>query len=170
MQHRIVKSLSVVPIILLLSVLAFGHQGGLGRGAPATGPPHDSHDLSGIWLGRAAGALNNPPPSFTPAGKAANPTTLNGIVTEFVWSNPHCQLYFDVKDANGKVTNWAGELNSPSVLGREGWTKRQFKPGEQITITLFPSKAGTPVGVVDRTHGILANGKERVPAAQRNVD
>ena len=30
MQHRIVKSLSVVPIILLLSVLAFGHQGGRG--------------------------------------------------------------------------------------------------------------------------------------------
>ena len=100
----------------------------------------------------------------------SKPITLNGTVTEFVWSNPHCQLYFDVKDANGKVTNWAGELNSPSVLGREGWTKRQFKPGEQITITLFPSKAGTPVGVVDRTHGILANGKERVPAAQRNVD
>ena len=71
MQHRIVKSLSVVPIILLLSVLAFGHQGGRGRNAPAPGPPHDPHDLSGIWLGRAAGALNNPPPSFTPAGKAA---------------------------------------------------------------------------------------------------
>src|SRR6266850_1118235 len=41
------------------------------------------------------------------------PTTLNGTVTEFVWSNPHCQLYFDVKDAGGKTTNWAGELNSP---------------------------------------------------------
>ena len=64
MQHRIVKSLSVVPIIL-----AFGHQGGRGRNAPAPGPTHDPHDLSGIWLGRAAGALNNPPPSFTPAGK-----------------------------------------------------------------------------------------------------
>jgi len=98
------------------------------------------------------------------------PTTLNGTVTEFVWSNPHCQLYFDVKDASGKVTGWAGELNSPSVLGREGWTKRQFKAGDQITITVFPSKAGSPVGVVDRTHPIMANGKEVVPANSRNVD
>ena len=98
------------------------------------------------------------------------PTMLNGTVTEFVWSNPHCQLYFDVKDAKGNITNWAGELNSPSVLGREGWTKRQFKAGDQITITVFPSKAGTAVGVVDRTHPIMANGKEAVPANARNVD
>ena len=100
----------------------------------------------------------------------SKPITLNGTVTEFVWSNPHCQLYFDVKGASGKVTGWAGELNSPSVLGREGWTKRHFKPGDQITITVFPSKAGTPVGVVDRTHPIIANGKEVVPANARNVD
>jgi hypothetical protein len=98
------------------------------------------------------------------------PVTLNGTVTEFVWRNPHCQLYFDVKDASGSVRNWGGELNSPSVLARQGWTKRQFKPGDQITITVFPSKAGAPVGVVDRTHAILANGTESVPAAARNVD
>jgi len=58
-------------------------------------------------------------------------------------------------------------LNSPSVLGRQGWTKRQFKSGDQIKITVFPSKAGTPVGVVDRTHAILANGKEVVAAVER---
>jgi hypothetical protein len=98
------------------------------------------------------------------------PTTLKGVVTEFVWSNPHCQLYFDVKDANGKVINWGGELNSPSVLRREGWTRKEFMPGEQITVTVFPSKAGAAVGVVDRTHAIIVNGQERVKANSRNVD
>ena len=98
------------------------------------------------------------------------PTTLQGTVTDFVWKNPHCQLYFDVKDQTGKVTNWGGELNSPGVLAREGWTKRQFKPGDQITLTVFPSKAGTATGVVDRTHAIMANGKEAVAANARNVD
>src|SRR5437867_8855520 len=164
------KPIRTILLLMIFVAPALSQQGGRGRNAPPPGPPHDPHDLSGIWLGRAAGALNNPPPSFTPAGKAANPTTLNGIVTEFVWSNPHCQLYFDVKDANGKVTNWAGELNSPSVLGREGWTKKEFMPGEQITVTVFPSKAGAAVGVVDRTHSIVVNGQERVKANARNVD
>jgi len=45
-----------------------------------------------------------------------------------------------------------------------------FKAGDLITITVFPSKAGAPVGVVDRTHPIIANGKEVVPANARNVD
>ena len=98
------------------------------------------------------------------------PTLLKGTVTEFVWQNPHCQLYFDVKDDKGNIAHWAGELNSPSVMSRQGWTKRQFKAGEEIQLTVFPSKAGASVGVVDRTHAISVNGKEVVPANSTNVD
>ena len=71
MPGRILKSISIVSVILLLTVTHFAQQGGRGRNPPPPGPPHDPQDLSGIWLGRAAGALNNPPPSFSPAGKAA---------------------------------------------------------------------------------------------------
>src|SRR5262245_52460565 len=80
----------------------------------------------------------------------SKPVTLTGTVTEFVWQNPHSQIYFDVKDARG-VVHWAAEMNSPGVLSRqEGWTRRTVKAGDEITITLFPSKAGTPVGVAMR--------------------
>jgi len=84
--------------------------------------------------------------------------TLTGTVTEFVWSNPHCQLYFDVKDEQGNVVHWAGEMNSPGILARAGWTRHELKAGDQITITLSPSKAGTPVGVVSKI--VLADGRE----------
>ena len=97
------------------------------------------------------------------------PITLKGTVTEFVWANPHSQLYFDVKDEKGNVVHWGGELNSPGNLARQGWTRRHFKAGDVITLTVFPSKAGAPVGVVDRGHPIISNGKELVPAG-RNVD
>ena len=87
----------------------------------------------------------------------SNPITLTGTVTEFVWQNPHSQVYFDVKDAKGNIVHWAGEMNSPGVLSRqEGWTKRTLKAGDTITITVYPSKAGTPVGVVNK---LIANGK-----------
>ena len=98
------------------------------------------------------------------------PTVISGTVTEFVWQNPHVQIYFDVKEANGTVRNWASELNSPSVLRRQGWTRTTFKAGDRITLTMFPSKAGAPVGVVDRTKPILVDGKEVIRANQRNVD
>ena len=97
------------------------------------------------------------------------PMTLKGTVTEFVWKNPHSQLYFDVKDASGNIVHWAGELNSPGVLTGQGWNRKMFVPGDEITVSVFPSKAGAAVGVVDRSKPIFANGKE-VVAAGRNVD
>jgi hypothetical protein len=79
------------------------------------------------------------------------PTTMTGTVTEFVWQNPHCQIYFDVKGSDGSIEHWAGELNSPGVLQRsENWSRRTLNVGDVITVTLFPSKAGTPVGVVNK--------------------
>jgi len=36
----------------------------------------------------------------------AETITLAGTVTEFVWSNPHVYLLFDVKDAKGAIVHW----------------------------------------------------------------
>ena len=90
--------------------------------------------------------------------------TLTGTVTDFTWKNPHAQLYFDVKDQSGKVVSLAAELNSPGVLAKEGWTRRKFKAGDVVTITLNPSKAGSPVGNTVRSKPILIDGKEVVAA------
>jgi len=84
--------------------------------------------------------------------------SLKGVVTEFAWSNPHCQIYFDVKDDSGNVIHWASELGSPGVLRKAGWTRNQVKAGDEVTITVHPSKAGTPVGVVFKI--LLPDGKE----------
>src|SRR5436189_5575422 len=66
--------------------------------------------------------------------------TLSGTVTEFVWSNPHCQLFFDVKDDNGKIVHWGGELGSPTALQNAGYNRKVFKAGDQVTVTGRPSK------------------------------
>ena len=36
----------------------------------------------------------------------AKTVTVKATVTEWVWSNPHCFLKFDVKDDQGNVVNW----------------------------------------------------------------
>lgn len=79
---------------------------------------------------------------------------LKGVVTEFRYANPHAQIYFDVKDEKGNIQHWAGELTSPYNLARGGWSKKrsekELPPGTELTISLWPSKAGTTTGVVTK--------------------
>jgi hypothetical protein len=77
-----------------------------------------------------------------------NLITIKGTVTEFYWANPHCQIFLDVKDDSGKVTNWGIETNSPAVMERAGWTRKSLLPGDEVTIGLAPSKKGTPIGLL----------------------
>ena len=75
-----------------------------------------------------------------------HPITIAGTVTEVVWANPHVQIFLDVKDDKGKIVSWGIESQSPGILHRNGWNKSSIKQGDQITITLAPSKNGAPVG------------------------
>lgn len=90
-----------------------------------------------------------------------HPITVSGVVTEFVWSNPHCQIYLDVKDAKGKVVSWSVESQSPGILRRNGWTRTIIKAGDRITVTLIPARNGAPVGFSGEELGkvVLADGR-----------
>ena len=87
-----------------------------------------------------------------------------GSVTEFVWTNPHSQIYLDVKDNSGKVVNWGVETNSPGILTRAGWTRRSLKAGDEVTLILCPAKNGQPVAYIGSgdpgTKVIFADGRE----------
>jgi hypothetical protein len=72
--------------------------------------------------------------------------TLKGTVTQWLWSNPHCLLKFDVKDDKGEVTHWVTEASNPVDMLRGGWQSTSLKAGDEITIDVMPSKNGTPVG------------------------
>ena len=111
----------------------------------------------------ALGILIIPRPIAAHHGTSAfydmnHPITLKGTVTEFAWTNPHAQVYFDVKDDKGNLVHWGCETWSPGKLARSGWTKNVLKPGDQITITLSPSKKGLPLGSLRKI--VLATGKE----------
>ena len=86
-----------------------------------------------------------------------NPITIKGTVTEFAWTNPHVQIYLDVKDAKGAVAHWSVETYSPGKLIRAGWSKDVIKPGDVVSIDLIPAKNGAPVGFLHKL--VLPNGK-----------
>ena len=95
-----------------------------------------------------------------------NPTVVKGVVTDFAWRNPHAQLFLDVKDETGNIHQYAVEMNSPGVMTRQGWTKRQFKAGDEVSITVYPSKFGAPVGSCIGTCKVIINGKDATPKVE----
>jgi len=94
------------------------------------------------------------------------PTVVKGVVTDFVWRNPHAQLFLDVKDETGSVHQYAVEMNSPGVMTRQGWTKRQFKAGDEVSITVNPSKLGAAVGSCIGTCKVIINGNDATPKVE----
>jgi Family of unknown function (DUF6152) len=89
--------------------------------------------------------------------------TVEGVVKEFQFTNPHSWLLVDVTDKNGKVTTWGFEAEGPSTLGRAGIRKSDLMPGTKLTITGHPMKDGRPAALwID---AVLASGKKLNPRA-----
>jgi hypothetical protein len=73
--------------------------------------------------------------------------TVEGVVKEFQYSNPHSWLLVDVTDSNGKVTTWGFEAEGPSTLQRAGIRPSEFKVGTRVTMTGRPMKDGRPAAI-----------------------
>ena len=60
--------------------------------------------------------------AYTAEFDTTKPIKLTGVLTKLEWSNPHIWLYLDVKDENGKITNWGFSASPPGMLIRRGIT------------------------------------------------
>ena len=110
-----------------------------------------------IVLGCIAGSMPLAAHHGNAAFENAKALTVKATVTEWIWANPHCFLKFDVKDEQGNVVNWSAETSNPPDMVARGWSKRSFKPGDQITVTMIVAKNGVPIGRVRSV--ILPNGQ-----------
>ncbi|PWT80135.1 MAG: hypothetical protein C5B57_12695 [Blastocatellia bacterium] len=82
---------------------------------------------------------------------------LTGTVTEFAWTNPHASIQLDVLNDSGGVDKWGVEMNSPNNLAREGWKSTLVKPGDKVTVLVFPLKSGEHGGMLSAIK--LADGR-----------
>ena len=73
--------------------------------------------------------------------------TVEGVVKEFQYTNPHSWLLVDVTGTDGKVTTWGFEAEGPSTLQRAGIRPSTFPVGSKITITGRPMKDGQPAAI-----------------------
>ena len=82
--------------------------------------------------------------SFAAEFDAKRPVKLSGTVTKMEWINPHAWIYIDVKNDEGKVTNWAIEFGAPNALLRRGLRKTDFPTGVELLVKGYRAKNGTP--------------------------
>ena len=76
---------------------------------------------------------------------AAEDITIEGVVTGFLFQNPHCAILIDVTDENGETQGWVAAGNSKNSMYRAGWTGEELQPGDHITISGNPSRDGSAV-------------------------
>ena len=86
-------------------------------------------------------------------------TVLKNATIETVhWSSPHIILMFNVKEATGVSTSWTVETGSPTSVAQVGWNRNSVKPGDKLTIELYPAKNGAHVGRLKKL--IFPDGRE----------
>ncbi len=66
--------------------------------------------------------------------------TLKGKIAQLLLRNPHSFLHIDVIDENGKTVRWSLEWRSAGSLGQQGIKRTTLKAGEEVEVTVHPSR------------------------------
>ena len=70
----------------------------------------------------------------------------NAVVTEYKWMNPHSLIKVRYTNEKGEAREWTMEMGSTPSMTTLGFSKNTMKPGDVITVLIYPTKNGTSVG------------------------
>ena len=73
--------------------------------------------------------------------------TVEGVVKEFKWANPHSWLDVQVPNSKGGTDLWSFEMNPPAYLVRSGWKSSTVKAGDKVKVIGRPFMNGDPGGI-----------------------
>ena len=80
---------------------------------------------------------------------SAKTVTLEGIVKEFQWSNPHCWIQLRVTQASEAASDgqeWSIEMAAPIQVRQGGWKPGTLKAGDRIRVSFHPAHDGSRAG------------------------
>jgi hypothetical protein len=81
--------------------------------------------------------------SFAAEYDGSKPVKVSGVVTKVEWTNPHIWFFVDVKDEEGRVTNWGFSGGPPGVLQRRGISRNAMKIGDVVVVEGFQARDGS---------------------------
>ena len=107
--------------------------------------------------------------SFAAEYDSNQPVKVTGTVTKVEWNNTHIWFFVDVKDDQGRVTNWGFSGGPPGVLQRRGITRDALKTGDVIVVEGFRARDGSnnasggKVTFADGRSVFTASNEDRTP-------
>src|SRR5512140_2569120 len=76
--------------------------------------------------------------------------TVEAVVKDVQFTNPHTWIQILVTDAEGRQTEWGIEAGARGMMTRAGWTSTTLKPGDKVTLVMHPLRDGKPNGSLVR--------------------
>jgi hypothetical protein len=104
----------VLPILLFLALLAATPGAGL----------RAHHSIAGVY-------------------DSSRPVTLDGVVAEFAFVNPHPFVVVEVTDGGGRPQLWRLELDNRFELAAVGMSADSLKRGDRVTATGSRARDGS---------------------------
>ena len=74
--------------------------------------------------------------------------TVQGVVKEVQWTNPHSYLQVLSQGDDGATTQWGVEIGAPAINVRLGWRKDSVKVGDKVTLMMAPARDGRYFGTL----------------------
>ena len=84
----------------------------------------------------ATGAHHSVPVNFDQSREI----TIEGVLTEIAWRNPHAHFRVDVTGADGRTLEWLVEMGAVNTMKRAGFPMERFSVGQRIAITGHPGR------------------------------
>jgi hypothetical protein len=66
--------------------------------------------------------------------------TIEGILTEIKWINPHSRFRVDVSSPDGTTIEWLVEMGAANTMRRAGFPMERFEVGQRVAITGAPGR------------------------------
>lgn len=63
-----------------------------------------------------------------------------GVVTRFLFRNPHSFLFLDGEGEDGETIAWEVEMGTAVSMSRRGWTPDTIRVGDRIRVVGQPSR------------------------------
>lgn len=77
--------------------------------------------------------------------------TIEGVVVEVFWANPHVHYYIEVAGEDGATRLWDLESSNLNGMASAGWTRDTVKVGDRIRVSGRLGREGRPRLALERS-------------------